>query len=76
MNDTINSYIQDIINEQQQELNIKHLNSKKFLGKYNLLYLNINSLRNKLDDLELELFNLTKNKKKKEFILLRSLRPE
>lgn len=36
----------------QKQLDIKYDNKKLKLGKYNLLYLNINSLRNKLDELE------------------------
>lgn len=64
MNHSNNSYIRNAIINQQQNLNLKHFNGKCMLGKYNLLYLNINSLRNKLNDLEIELFNLTQNKNK------------
>lgn len=37
----------------QQNLNAKYFTEKFKLGKYNLLYLNINSLRNKFEEIEL-----------------------
>lgn len=63
MNSQNTSYTYNEISKQQQKLNIKHTNLKHILGKFNLMYLNVNSVRNKLNDLELELFNLTKNKR-------------
>lgn len=42
----------------QQQINIKYNCNKHKLGKYNLLHLNINSLRNKLDELEFNIEQL------------------
>lgn len=64
MNIVNNSYILNVLSKQQQNINLKHINAKLILGKYNLLYFNINSLRNKLYDLEVEIFNITRNKNK------------
>lgn len=52
-----------IINSQEQ-LNIKYKKNLLKLGKFNIIYLNINSLRNKLDELE-ELIHETQNSNRK-----------
>lgn len=53
------------LNEQHRNIEIKHFNNKLMFGKVNLLYLNINSILNKLDDLQIHLHEiLLKNKKK------------
>lgn len=36
----------------QNQMKLKHSNKKILMGKYNIIYLNINSIRNKLDELE------------------------
>lgn len=70
-----NNSIVSLIEYHQKNLNIQHSNSKIIFGKFNLLYLNINSLRNKLNDIEFDLYNLTrKNKQTIHFIALTETR--
>lgn len=65
MSTSTKNYTQKTIDNQHALLDLKHIHKKNVLGKFNLLYLNINSLRNKLDELELEIFNLRKRNKNK-----------
>lgn len=44
-----------------REIELNHFRNKLVLGKFNILYLNINSIRNKLDELELNIQNILKN---------------
>lgn len=43
-----------------REIELKHFKHKLILGKFNILYLNINSIRNKLDELEINIQNIIK----------------
>lgn len=65
MNTNKLNYTQKTIKDLHELIDLKHNLNKLILGNFNLLYLNINSLLNKLDDLELEIYNLTKNNKNK-----------
>lgn len=65
MNTTQNNYILRTINNLQNQIDLMHIHKKNNLGKFNILYLNINSLLNKLDDLELEIYNIRKKNKNK-----------
>lgn len=42
----------------QNQIELKHINHKLMLGKFNILYLNINGIAHKIDDIELNLFNI------------------
>lgn len=45
-------------------IKLKHINNKTVLGKFNILYLNINSIVSKLDELEIHLSNIIKDSNK------------
>lgn len=45
----------------QERIQIRYNHKQIKLDKYNILYLNINSLRNKLNDLELTIHNIQIN---------------
>lgn len=58
-------YAAKMLNDIQKELNLCQIEHKLVLGKFNILYININSLQNKLDELEIKLQNFSKNNKDK-----------
>lgn len=53
-----------------KQINLQNVQNKTIPGKFNLLYLNINALANKLDELESLLADFTINNPKKKFISL------
>lgn len=57
-NNTNTCYAHTALKNIHSQLNLKHFNHKLVFGKFNILYLNINSLLNKLDELEFRLYEL------------------
>lgn len=52
-------YAYKILKNLQKEIQLHHYEHKLILGKCNILYININSIQNKLDDLEINIQNIT-----------------
>lgn len=67
----ITAYAHRAIQNSQEQIKIKYEKNNFKLGKFNIIYLNINSLRNKLDELEEIIHNLqNRNGKIIHFIVL------
>lgn len=70
------NYAQSSLTHAHNAMNLKHYINRLCYGKYNLLYLNINSLLNKLDDLESTIATISNINAKKtiHFIALTEIR--
>lgn len=68
------SYSVDSATNNNEILNIKYFKNKKGNGKYNLIYININSIRNKLFDLEAQINSFNSTNSKIHFIALTETR--
>lgn len=53
-------YASKVFKNIQKQINLKHSNQRLMLGKYDILYFNINSIVNKLDEIEIHLYELLK----------------
>lgn len=60
-NQPIESYASKIFKNVQSQINLTHTNIGLTLGKFNILYFNINSIVNKLDEIELHIYELLKS---------------
>lgn len=58
------SYASMILNPIQNQMNLKHINHRLSMGKFNILYLNINSILHKLDEIEIHLHSILKDANK------------
>lgn len=56
-------YAYKILKNIHKEIQLHHYEHKLILGKCNILYININSIQNKLDDLEINIHNITQKYK-------------
>lgn len=65
MNTRKENYTQKILKNIHTQFNLNHCVNKVTLSNFNILYLNIDSLLNKLDDLELEIYNIAKANRNK-----------
>lgn len=72
------NYASKTLNYMQKQMNIKISKNKLVCGKFNMIYLNINSIQHKLDDLESLIYEFNKhnNKKTIHFIALTEVRIE
>lgn len=70
------NYAYKTLNNIQNQIKLNYIKNKLVAGKFNLMYLNINSLYNKLDDLESAIAEFTRNDSKKtiHFIALTEVR--
>lgn len=70
-----NIYAHQVASNSNDGLNVKYYKNKYGLGQFNLLYLNINSIRNKLTELEIQLqLILNETKKIVHFVALTEIR--
>lgn len=77
MNSTLTqNYAFKSLNNIHEQINLNNFKNRLVFGKYNILYININGLTNKLDDLELIIteFNVKYPKKIVHFIALTETR--
>lgn len=58
------NYAKTALEQFQNEINIKYYYNRIVRDKFNLLYININSIRNKLDELELLILEINKKESK------------
>lgn len=68
------NYARETVKNNKELINIKYFKNKQGNGKFNLLYININSLRNKLFELEAQIQSHKNNNNQIHFIALTEVR--